>query len=125
MGNQVTHLEDKVNTSNLILLNSYPVASVKVMKKAVVYIEYLGRLRDIYEDVINLIQTRNIASYISHESTAKLINVSRNMYGTYQARPGDVGLIFSLAKAIRNPGDIKVTVDDIDVYLFRIMQRCP
>ncbi|MGC8598086.1 MAG: hypothetical protein ACP5NY_09310 [Thermocladium sp.] len=77
-------------------------------------VKYLGRL-----SVVRLPLNMKGESFISHPATAALLGVSPSK-AFYEARRGDVGFIFTLASPVRGPQDQQVTVNDVDVYYFKI-----
>ncbi len=112
---------------DVMFLNALPISAFKVIlttRTARIRIElvYVGNYSDptVQELINKTIKYNNVVSYISHESTAKLIGVQPNK-GIYTAKCWDKGLIFVLAKPMRNPQDQSVSPSDVDVYFYEVM----
>ena len=99
----------------VIVLNALPVNAF-AGKNATIRVMHCGNLDKIVDLVKAVINNNAAINYISHDSTAKALGLTPNK-GLYAYRDGDVLLIFTLNKPLRNTPDIQVTTSDLDVYL--------
>jgi hypothetical protein len=101
--------------NQVVVLNSLPVNTF-TWKNVVIRIMRCGNLDKIIDLVKAVINNNATINFISHESTAKALGLTPNK-GLYDYRDGDVLLIFTLNKPLRNAPDVQVTTSDLDVYL--------
>ena len=99
----------------VIVLNALPVNAF-AGKNATIRVMHCGNLDKIIDLVKTVINNNAAINYISHDSTAKALGLTPNK-GLYAYKDGDVLLIFTLNKPLRNTPDIQVTTSDLDVYL--------
>jgi hypothetical protein len=106
--------------NQVIFLNAFPINAF-MGKNAVLRVMYCGALKDIEDTMKTVINNNNVINFISHESTAKALGLSPNK-ALYSYREGDVIIIVTLNKPLRNVVDMQVTVNDLDVYLVKAIQ---
>jgi len=106
--------------NQVIFLNAFPINAF-MGKNAVLRVMYCGALKDIYDLLKTVINNNNVINFISHESTAKALGLSPNK-ALYSYREGDIIIIVTLNKPLRNMTDMQVTINDLDVYLVKAIQ---
>ena len=106
--------------NQIIFLNAFPINAF-MGKNAVLRVMHCGALKDIYDTIKTVINNNNVINFISHESTAKALGLNPNK-ALYSYRDGDVIIIVTLNKPLRNVVDMQVTVNDLDVYLVKAIQ---
>jgi hypothetical protein len=106
--------------NQVIFLNAFPINAF-MGKNAVLRVMYCGGLKDIQDTIKTVINNNNVINFISHESTAKALGLNPNK-ALYSYREGDVIIIVTLNKPLRNVVDMQVTADDLDVYLVKAIQ---
>jgi len=106
--------------NQIIFLNAFPINAF-MGKNAVLRVMYCGGLKDIQDAIKTVINNNNVINFISHESTAKALGLNPNK-ALYSYREGDVIIIVTLNKPLRNVVDMQVTADDLDVYLVKAIQ---
>jgi len=106
--------------NQIIFLNAFPINAF-MGKSAILKVMHCGALKDIYDTIKTVINNNNVINFISHESTAKALGLSPNK-ALYSYREGDVIIIVTLNKPLRNVVDMQVTIDDLDVYLVKAIQ---
>jgi len=99
----------------VIILNALPVNAF-AGKNATIRVMHCSNLDKIIDSVKAVINNNAAINYISHDSTAKALGLTPNK-GLYAYKDGDVLLIFTLNKPLRNAPDVQVTTSDLDVYL--------
>jgi len=106
--------------NQVIFLNAFPINAF-MGKNAVLRVMYCGALKDIEDTMKTVISNNNVINFISHESTAKALGLNPNK-ALYSYREGDVIIIVTLNKPLRNVVDMQVTINDLDVYLVKAIQ---
>jgi len=106
--------------NQVIFLNAFPINAF-MGKNAVLRVMYCGALKDIEDTMKTVISNNNVINFISHESTAKALGLNPNK-ALYSYREGDIIIIVTLNKPLRNVQDMQVTINDLDVYLVKAIQ---
>ena len=106
--------------NQVIFLNAFPINAF-MGKSAILKVMHCGALKDIYDTIKTVINNNNVINFISHESTAKALGLNPNK-ALYSYREGDVIIIVTLNKPLRNVVDMQVTINDLDVYLVKAIQ---
>ena len=106
--------------NQIIFLNAFPINAF-MGKNAVLKVMHCGALKDIQDAIKTVINNNNVINFISHESTAKALGLNPNK-ALYSYREGDIIIIVTLNKPLRNVQDMQVTINDLDVYLVKAIQ---
>ena len=106
--------------NQIIFLNAFPINAF-MGKNAVLRVMHCGALKDIQDAIKTVINNNNVINFISHESTAKALGLNPNK-ALYSYREGDIIIIVTLNKPLRNVQDMQVTINDLDVYLVKSIQ---